>query len=181
MAHDNCRMTTPTKRSSDHRIAVVIALIGTSFVIVYAGLAALQILVLNPLAAAPGKELHQIRTEMAAVGESLSAPMAVGVLCAGVGLAVVTFVLIAVGGDANPRAAAFAYLVLLMFGAPAYFVASFGAGMGLADTYGISGADYSPWARPLYLVSFLALLGALTLGAIDLIRRFRRSTTPITT
>ena len=174
-------MTTSTKRISDHRLAVVIAAIGTILVTAYAGLAALQILVLNPLAAAPGKELHQIRAVMAAVGESLSAPMAVGVLSIGVGLAVVTFVLIAVLREATPLAAAVAFLVLLMFGAPAYFMASFGAGMGLADTYGISGADYSLWARPLYLVSFVSLLGALTIGAIDLVRRYRRSTRPITT
>ena len=74
-----------------------------------------------------------------------------------------------------------AYLVLLTFGAPAYFMASFGAGMGLADTYGISGADYSPWARPLYLVSLLSLLAALAIGAFDLIRRSRQRTRPITT
>ncbi len=94
--YDNCRMTTSTKRSSDHRTAVVIAAIGTTLVTAYAGVAALQILVLNPLAAAPGKELDQIRADMAAVGESLSTPMAVGILSVGVGLAVVTFVLIAV-------------------------------------------------------------------------------------
>ena len=44
-------MTTSTKRISDHRLAVVIAAIGTILVTAYAGLAALQILVLNPLAA----------------------------------------------------------------------------------------------------------------------------------
>ena len=173
-------MTTSTKRSSDHRAAVVIAAIGTTLVTAYAGLAALQILVLNPLAAAPGKELHQIHADMAAVGESVSTPMAVGILSVGVGLAVATFVLIAVTREATPLAALIAYLVLLMFGAPAYFMASFGAGMGLADTYGISGADYSPWARPLYLVSFLSLLGALTIGAFALIRRSRQRTRAIT-
>lgn len=118
---------------------------------------------------------------MAAVGESLSSLIAVGILSVGVGLAVVTFVLIAVLREATPLAAVIAYLVLLMFGAPAYFMASFGAGMGLADTYGISGGDYSPWARPLYLVSLLSLLGAITISASDLIRRSRQKTHPITT
>jgi hypothetical protein len=174
-------MTTSTNRSSDHHTAVVIAAIGTLMVTAYAALAAVQILLLNPLAAAPGLELEQIHADMAAVGESLSAPTAIGVLSVGVGLAIVLFGLIAVRREATPLAAVFGYLVLLVFGAPAYFIASFGAGMGLADTYMIGGADYSPWARPLYLVSVLCLLAALTIGAIDLTRRHRRPTPPIGT
>ncbi|HWM16403.1 MAG TPA: hypothetical protein VNP97_07450 [Microbacterium sp.] len=174
-------MTQSPNRSSEHRTAVVLAAVGTVLVSAYAGLAALQILVLNPLAAAPGRELDQIHADMAAVGETLNAPMTAGVLGIGIGLAIVLFVLIAVRRDATPLAAVFSYLVLLAFGAPAYFVASFGAGMGLADTYMISGADYSPWARPLYLISFLGLLAALTIGAVDLTRRHRRMTPPVAT
>ncbi|SFS17085.1 hypothetical protein SAMN04487846_3445 [Microbacterium sp. cf046] len=160
---------------------MLISAAGTVLVTAYAALAALQILVLNPLAAAPGIDLNQIHADMAAVGESLNAPVAVGVLGLGIGLAILLFVLIAVRRDVTRTAAMFGYLVLLAFGAPAYFIASFGAGMGLADTYMIGGADYSPWALPLYLTSLLALLAALTLGAVDLTRRHRRMTPPIAT
>jgi hypothetical protein len=47
---------------------------------------------------------------------------------------------------------------MIVLGTPAYFFASFGPGMSLADTYPISGGDHSPWARPLYAASALALL-----------------------
>ncbi len=56
------------------------------------------------------------------------------------------------------RSVAAAYLVLLVLGTPAYWVASFGPGMALADTYAISGADSSPWPAPLYVTSGLALV-----------------------
>lgn len=102
-----------------------------------------------------------------------------GVLSVGVALALVAFVFVSVRRDATPRAAMFTYLALLVFGTPAYFIASFGAGMGLADTYAIGGADSSPWAQPLYLVSAMSLLAAVTIGAIDLTRRSRKSTPPV--
>jgi hypothetical protein len=169
-------MTSSPDSTSDHRTAVLIAVFGTLLVCAYAGLAALQILVLNPLAAAPGRDLDEIRADMTAAGESLSTPAMVGVLGLGVALAILLLVLITVRRDTTPTAAMLGYLVLLAFGAPAYFIASFGAGMGLADTYMISGADYSPWAIPLYLTSLIGLVAALTIGAIDLARRHRRST-----
>ena len=56
---------TPTQR---------VALVGTLAVLAYAALAGLQILVLNPLAAVPGRTLPQIEAEMARWGESLGAP-----------------------------------------------------------------------------------------------------------
>jgi len=171
-------MTAPPTTISEHRAAVFIAAVGTALVTAYAVWGAVQILVLNPLSAAPGRDLGQIHADMAAVDESLHASATLGVLGLGIGLAFVLLLLIVVRRDATPRAAVFGYLVLLVFGAPAYFIASFGAGMGLADTYMISGADYSPWARPLYAISLLGLLSALTIGAIDLARRHRRMTPP---
>ncbi|QEW00347.1 hypothetical protein F6J84_09750 [Microbacterium caowuchunii] len=167
-------------QSPNHRAVVVIACIGTLLVIAYAGLALLQILVLNPLAAAPGRSLDRIHTEMAMAGESLSAPMAIGVLSVGVAIAVLALVLLARSRVATPIAAVFAYLLILVFGAPAYFVASFGAGMGLADTYLISGADRSPWAAPLYVISALAFFGAAAAGGIGLARSQRTSNLRLT-
>ena len=57
-------------------------------------------------------------------------------------------------------------LALLVLGAPAYVVASFPAGMSLADTYGISGGDHSPWASPLFATSLAALLLGIALAAM---------------
>lgn len=48
-------------------------------------------------------------------------------------------------------------LVLLALGTPAHFV-ELRPGMALADTYGIGGADASPWAVPLHVTSVLAVI-----------------------
>lgn len=60
----------------------------------------------------------------------------------------------------QPRTVASWYLVLLTLGTPAHFVASFGPGMALADTYGIGAADYSSWSVPLHVTSGLAVIAA---------------------
>ncbi|QNA93729.1 MULTISPECIES: hypothetical protein [unclassified Microbacterium] len=146
------------------RTTLWISIVGVLAVVAYATLAAVQILVLNPLAAAPGLTLAQIRFEMSEAGESLMPMPAFAILGIGVALAV-GLALFAVLTRAHPLVVATGFLVLLMLGAIGYFVASFGAGMALADTFGIGGADYSPWARPLYVVSALAAI-ALFVGAI---------------
>ena len=148
-----------------------IARVGTLAVAAYAAMAALQILVLNPLAAAPGRSLAQIHADMDAAGESLGTPTVVVV--AGVALAMA--ITLAVNARREPpsswRLYLAGYLAILMLGVPAYWVASFGAGMSLADTYGITGGDHSPWALPLYAVSALAFIGLVTLAAAALTGR----------
>lgn len=133
----------------------LIALIGTLVVLAYATLASLQIAVLNPLAAAPGRDLAHIQRDMATAGESMGiwwVVMAVGPL-----IAIALLFVALKGSGLHPRGVSAAYLGLLALGAPAYLVASFGPGMALADTYAITGADHSPWAVPLYVVSALSL------------------------
>ena len=139
---------------------------GTALVVAYAALAGLQILVLNPLAAAPGLSLEQIRQDLSAAGESLRAQFVLVVLAFGVACAILVLVLAAAGRLASPTGPALAYLALLVLGAPAYVVASFPAGMSLADTYGISGGDHSPWASPLFATSLAALLLGIALAAM---------------
>lgn len=152
---------------------------GVAAVVAYAALAATQILVLNPLAAAPGRTLGEIRTALSGAGESLMPGAVFFILGIGVVLAV-GLAVIAIVGRARPEPVAAVFLALLMLGAPGYFVASFGAGMALADTFGIGGADYSPWARPLYVVSALAAI-ALVAGAVALaVRRGSGSTSAAT-
>lgn len=58
-----------------------------------------------------------------------------------------------------------------VLGAPGYFWASFDIGMGMADTFQINGGDYSPWAGPLYALSFAALIALIAVGASVLLRR----------
>ncbi|MET2012624.1 hypothetical protein ABXJ56_13845 [Microbacterium chocolatum] len=123
--------------------AVAIATAGAVAVAAYATVAILQILLWNPLAAAPGLSLTEIHDEMAAAGERVFAPGVIGFLLVGPLLAV--FLLIAARRpDTTRSATAIGYLGVLAGGAVAYFLASFGPGMALADTFLISGADAAP-------------------------------------
>jgi hypothetical protein len=140
-----------------------ISIAGVLAVTAYAAWAAVQILVLNPLAAVPGLTLDEIGTEMSAAGEDLLWEPVAFILGIGVALAVVVAIL-SIRGRAHPVVPAMSFLALLMLGALGYFAARFGVGMSLADTFGISGAEYSPWGWPLYAVSLLAG-AALAVGA----------------
>lgn len=151
--------------------AVGVAVAGTIAVTAYAVWAVIHVLVLNPLAAVSGATLDQVYAEVAAAGDSLSEPLVFLVMAVGPVLAVVWLVRAVRRRDSRPLEVAVGYLALLMVGALAYFVASFGAGMALADTFGISGGDHSPWAGPLYLTSGLALVGLLALAAVRRVRR----------
>ena len=155
------------KRMPRHTLWISIA--GVLAVAAYAALAAVQILVLNPLAAAPGLTLDEIRAEMTAAGESLGHGGVFLILGVGVVLAIVVAVA-SLLAKAPPIVPGMSFLGLLMFGVFGYFVASFGAGMGLADTFGIGGADYSPWARPLYVVSALSAILVVVAGIVMAVR-----------
>lgn len=124
----------------------------------YAALAAVQILILNPLAAVPGRTLVEIEAEMSSRGEDIGEAAVLIILGIGVALAVAV-ALVSIGMRWRPLSTASAFLALLVLGTPAYFLASFGPGMALADAFAISGADASPWALPLYAVSLLAVAG----------------------
>lgn len=144
----------------------MVAAVGTALVLGYAALAIVQTLYLNPLAAAPGRTLAQIHSDLSAANEGLGAPMVFAFLGIGPMFAIVVLGLAVTRGITNPWATAVIYLAVLTAGPAAYFVASFGAGMALADTYGISGADYSPWARPLYIVSLAAAVSLMAAAII---------------
>ncbi|SHI79410.1 hypothetical protein SAMN02745244_01074 [Tessaracoccus bendigoensis DSM 12906] len=135
-----------------------VSIVGTVLVMAFATVGTLQILVLNPLAAVPGLGLGGIYREVAKAGETM-VPAAVALIML-VGPAVAIFWLVQAGRRPGIRARdrGVRYAVLLALGTPAYFFASFGPGMSLADTFAISGADYSPWAIPLYVTSGAAIL-----------------------
>ncbi len=151
--------------------ARVTSIVGACGVTAYAVLAAVQILVLNPLAAVPGASLAQIHREMAAAGESPWTAGTLTVLGIGVALALLVLVLLWVRDDRSALAAALAYLGLLVCGAPAYFIASFGPGMALADTYGISGGDHAPYGLVLYAISALAVVAMAVVAIVSAARR----------
>jgi hypothetical protein len=155
------------KRMPRHTLWISLA--GVLAVTAYAALAAVQILILNPLAAAPGRTLEEIRAEMAGAGESLGGAVVFFVLGIGVALAIGVAV-VSIVTKAPPIVPGMTFLALLMCGAFGYFVASFGPGMELADTFGISGADYSPWALPLYAISAVSAV-VVIIGGIAAARR----------
>ena len=81
------------------------------------------------------------------------------ILAAGLGVAAILWFLTWRREEVDPLAVLALGLASLVAASPAYFMASFGPGMALADTYGIGGGDHSPWAWPIYVVSVLASAG----------------------
>ncbi|WP_354191231.1 hypothetical protein [Arthrobacter sp. UYCu712] len=143
-------------------MATWVALGGFLLVVGYAVAGALQVLVWNPLAAVPGATLSEIHAVMDRANESLSGPTVL--IWAAVGSLLGAAVLIAALRHAlswNTTAAL--NLLLLALGAPALWMASFPAGMGLADAFAISGGDYAPWGKVLYAVSAISLAALVAL------------------
>lgn len=155
-----------------HRPLIIAGVVAT---VCYAAWAAWQILVLNPLAAAPGRTLPEIQAELARYNESLGEVAVAVILGAGV---VIALGLAKVHWNGNTRWTAASYLLLLALGTPAYWVASFGAGMALADTFGIGGADHSPWALPLYAVSAVTAVGFVLVAVVPWPKRSSQGPTP---
>ena len=115
--------------TSGRSATVALAIAGTVLVLLYAALAAAQILVLNPLAAVPGMSLEQIWAEIDALNGTSSVVLTAIPLGLGVALAITLLVLLTWQRDTTLLAAAFAYLGMLALGAPAVFMASFPMGM----------------------------------------------------
>lgn len=160
-------MTSPSSPST--RPPRAIGVLGTAAVVAYALFAALQIQVLNPLATVPGSSLRQIH---AAVGQGADT-MGWGLMIA----ALVPGPLIAAAaawagwqGRLSATTLLMVMLALLTLGSFVYFVASFPAGMTLADTFMVGGADHAPWANFLHAVSMLA---AVALGVVVITRSVR--------
>lgn len=148
----------------DRQRPLVAAIVGTVVVMAYALFAAVQILVLNPLAAVPGASLRDIYAHVAEAGDSMGVLVVLASLAVGPGIAIALLVAVWSGPATSVRRVALQYLALVALGALGYFWASFGPGMALADSYFISGGDHSPWATPLYVASGLALVGSLLYG-----------------
>ncbi len=153
------------------RRTLTIALAGTAIVVAYAVWAAIHILVVNPLAAMPGYTVGEIYDAMTAARQ-WSGPVGVYVaLAIGPALAIATLIITIRRRDFSLASIVSVYLALIVLGAAGYFSASFDIGMGMADTFQINGGDYSPWATPLYVLSFAALVALIVFGASVLLRR----------
>ena len=133
-----------------------VSAIGVLLVTAYAVLAALQITIWTPLAAAPGLSLAEIRAEMSAAGENPGEAAVATFLGAGIAIAVIAAIVLA-RGRAHPALAVLVFAVILAMGAPAFFVASFGPGMALADTFFVSAGVTLPGVAAYYLASALML------------------------
>ena len=164
-------MTSEAPPQQGRNWAAIVAGAGFLLVLAYAVLAVVQILILNPLAAVPGRTLEQIHADLTARNESLAIPFVFFELAIGPLLAGVLLWLALMGRQRSALKSAVFALVLLGLGPLVYFFASFGAGMSLADTYGISGGDHSPWAGPLYVTSLLAWVALLVIGVVVAIRK----------
>jgi hypothetical protein len=140
-----------------------LGLAGYLLVLGYVVAGAFQVLVWNPLAAVPGATLDQIHAVMDRANESLSAPTVVVWAVTGTLLAAVVLI-VTLKQYISKKAAAVLYLLLLGLGAPSHMMASFPAGMGIADAFAISGGDHAPWGAVLYTVSAVAFLALLVLG-----------------
>jgi hypothetical protein len=146
--------------------AVTIASVGFVIVAAYSVLGALQILVLNPMAAAPDLTLAEIEAAMAKAGESFPPFPVMIFVSLGLLLAAHVMLYAIAAPDPRPEIVAVMMLVILALGAPAYFAASFPAGMALADTFMISGGDHSHWSALLFLTSATALVCAIALAIV---------------
>lgn len=139
------------------RRSLVLGVAGTALVLGYALFAALQIQVLNPLATVPGSSLREIHAAVGRTADAMGWGLMTVALLPGPLLAAAAAVA-AHRGRLSARGLLITMLGLLALGTPIYFVASFPAGMTLADTFGVGGADHAPWARILHTLSLLAVL-----------------------
>ena len=110
---------------------LVAAIVGTVVIMAYALFAAVQILVLNPLAAVPGASLRDIYAHVAEAGESMGVLVVLASLAVGPGIAIALLVAVWSGPATSVRRVALQYLAVVALGALGYFWASFGPGMAL--------------------------------------------------
>ncbi len=154
--------------------AIVIGCAGSLLVLAYVALGALQVLVLNPLAAVPDRTLPEIYRDAAAANEPFAVGWVVAFAVIGAALSLGNL-LLALRRQATWRGSAVCGLLILMLGAPAYFWASFSIGMSIADGFGTSGGDHSGWSGALFVVSGCAFLTLLLLAVEAGLRKAARS------
>lgn len=143
--------------------------LGTLSVLSYAVFAAVQIQVLNPLDTVPGAELREIHAAVGRTADTMGWGLMIALLLPGPVVAAAAG-LAGARGRLSRTALAMIMLGLLTGGSPIYLLASFPAGMTLADTFGVGGADHAPWALILHTVSLLAVLALAALVILQAVQ-----------
>lgn len=143
---------------------VTVAVLGGLAVVLYAAVAALQILVWNPLAAVPGASV-EISGHLDDTGEAFSPWSVLATLLVGPVLALALVVIAALGRLSAVWCGA-AVCAVIAAGALGYFWAAVLPGMSLADAYGISGGDHAPGGLVLRAVSAVAAVGAIVFAIV---------------
>jgi hypothetical protein len=154
----------------------VVAVSGTLVVIAYAALLAVNALVLDPLAAVPGKSLPEIYATVDAMGMS-SRQDVVGVLVtAGIGVALaVASALIGLSDRYSTHMIAVMHLGLVALGALVTFQSGFFLGMDVADAFAVSGGAHGLWAGVLYGTSLAALVAIPAVLFVTMVQDLRRA------
>ncbi|WP_065964404.1 hypothetical protein [Curtobacterium sp. UCD-KPL2560] len=158
---------------------VTVAVVGVLVVAAYAALLVVDALVLDPLAAVPGRSLDGLYAELDRQGFAVGADVAtvVGLGIAGVVVAVVlaTWLLVA---RAPTTVLVAALLAVVALGAPVSFASGFALGMDVADGFGVGGAAHTVWAGVRYLTSGIAFVAVPVVLVVGLTRSARRTAAP---
>lgn len=138
---------------------VLVAGAGVLAVTAYAGLMALQALVLDPLAAVPGRTLRQIHMHLSTQGFDVAGDIRSVLMAAAIGVALAVVVaVLSIVLRLKLKLIAVLVLAVLAAGAPVTFGTGFALGMDVADAYGVGGESHTVWAGVLYISSLAALV-----------------------
>lgn len=150
------------------------AALGALAVLACAVLAALQIQVLNPLATVPGSSLREIHAAVGRTADTMGWGLMIAALLPGPLIAGAAAIA-AARGRLRGSVVVLIMLGLLVGASPVYLVASFPAGMTLADTFGVGGADHAPWGNVLHALSLLAVVALVVAVVVQVVRAGRGS------
>lgn len=157
-------------------LRTVVAVTGVVVVTVYAALMALDALVLDPLAAVPGRSLAEVHAGVEATGGSVGQAVAAVLVVAAVGVALAVLVAVLALQDGLPAPTiAVLHLGLVVLGAFATFLTTFFLGPGVADAFGTAGGTHSPWVAVLAGTSLVALVAIPTVLFTDMVRTLRHA------
>jgi hypothetical protein len=156
----------------------VVSLGGVVAVTAYAAFLALHALVLDPLAAVPGRSLAAISARVDAIGMSTTQDVVGVLVTAGIGVALAIGVAVLGIRQRIPASVvAVGHLALLALGAVAVFQSGFFLGMDVADAYGVDGGDHGPSGPVLLGTSLVALVAIPAVLLAAMVQTLRRSRT----
>ena len=139
-------------------VRIVVAVVGVVVVAAYAALLALNALVLDPLAAVPGRSLEQVYARVD-VGNDVTQDVVGVLVVAGIGVALgIAAAVVGLAARLPATVVAVLHLGVLAAGGLATFQSGFFLGMDVADSWPTDGAAHTIWAGVLYLTSLAALV-----------------------